>query len=254
MGLTFPNALGLAAGVDKNGDALPALAELGFGFIEVGTTTPRPEYGNHGAENLTANLAAKLPDIRRRLGEHAPIIGVSIGMNAATAPTAAARDYLFGLQCVWDHVDYITVNLHAPSAAQLMQPHNRHRLDALLDELKAAQQARAQATGRYVPLVAKIALEGGAEHRQAAATAQRSGFDGLLVSLTDPAAGTAEAISDLTPVPGDALPIIAVGGVHCAADVRQRLTAGATLVQLYSAFVGAPFIARRIQRALARAR
>jgi dihydroorotate dehydrogenase len=253
MGLVFPSPLGLAAGLDKNGDALATLADLGFGCIEVGTTTPRPEYGNRGAEILAANLATTLPGLRRRLGSRAPVIGVSIGMNAGSSPRCAVRDYLFGLEHVWAHADYLTVNLHGPSAAELMRPQGGRELEALLHQLKSAQESRARATARYVPLVAKIALAGGASHRRAAAAAHQAGFDGLLVSLNGPVTDAARLLREFAPPSrGEAPAIIAVGGVRGLADVRELLAAGAALVQIYSAFVGAPLIARRIGRALAR--
>ncbi|MBY0575484.1 MAG: quinone-dependent dihydroorotate dehydrogenase [Gallionellaceae bacterium] len=170
MGLTFPNPVGLAAGLDKNGDCIDGLAALGFGFIEIGTITPLPQPGN------TRPRLFRLPQanaIINRMGfnndgvdklienvrhaDYRGILGINIGKNAATPIEHAAEDYLICLRKVYAHASYITVNISSPNTKNLRQLQGEGALDHLLMLLKAEQQKLADAHGKYVPIALKIA-------------------------------------------------------------------------------------------------
>ncbi|MDR1350968.1 MAG: quinone-dependent dihydroorotate dehydrogenase [Zoogloeaceae bacterium] len=177
MGITFPNRVGLAAGLDKNGAHVDALAALGFGHIEVGTVTPRPQPGNpkprlfrlpeaqaiinrmgfnnKGVEALVANL--KDSDFARGIGKNGGVVGVNIGKNADTPLEKAAEDYLFCLEKAYAVAHYVTLNISSPNTQNLRELQKEAALDDLLRQLKAAQTRLADQHGRYVPLALKIA-------------------------------------------------------------------------------------------------
>ena len=170
MGIEFPNRVGLAAGLDKNGDAIDGLARLGFGFLEIGTVTPRPQPGNprprmfrlptaeaiinrlgfnnHGVDALLVNV---------RGAGFKGVLGINIGKNFDTPIERAVDDYLACLERVYPWASYVTVNISSPNTANLRQLQAESELDALLSALKAAQQRLADQHGRYVPLALKIA-------------------------------------------------------------------------------------------------
>ncbi len=170
MGLTFPNPVGLAAGLDKNGDCIDGLAALGFGFIEIGTITPLPQPGNpeprlfrlpqvnaiinrmgfnnDGVDKLIENV---------KRAEYRGILGINIGKNAATPIEKAADDYLICLRKVYAHASYVTVNISSPNTKNLRQLQGGDELDALLAQLKAEQLKLADTHGKYVPIAVKIA-------------------------------------------------------------------------------------------------
>jgi dihydroorotate dehydrogenase len=170
MGLEFPNLLGLAAGLDKDGACIDALAALGFGFIEVGTVTPRPQPGNPkprlfrlpqanaiinrmgfnnlGVDNLVENV---------RRARYRGILGINIGKNFDTPIAQAAQDYLIGLRKVYPHASYVTVNISSPNTKNLRQLQQTDELENLLGQLKEEQAKLAQQHGKYVPLALKIA-------------------------------------------------------------------------------------------------
>lgn len=170
MGLDFPNPVGLAAGLDKNGDYIDALAALGFGFIEVGTVTPRPQPGNprprlfrlpearaiinrmgfnnHGVDYLLAKV---------RQARYRGVLGINIGKNADTPVERAADDYLIGLRKVYTAASYVTVNISSPNTANLRSLQEGAALTALLGRLKQEQRALAEQHQKYVPLAVKIA-------------------------------------------------------------------------------------------------
>ncbi len=273
MGLEFPNALGLAAGLDKNGEYIDALATLGFGFIEIGTVTPRPQPGNpkprlfrlpeaqalinrmgfnnHGVERLVANV------LRAR---YRGILGINIGKNFDTPIERAADDYEFCLAKVYAHASYVAVNVSSPNTRNLRQLQGADELGALAGKLKTEQKRLADVHGRYVPLVLKIApdlddteLQGIAncllKHKMDGViatntTVSRAGVAGLRhageagglsgAPLRD--ASTA-LIRKLARLLDGALPIIGVGGVMHADDARAKLDAGASLVQIYTGFI-----------------
>ena len=291
MGLQFPNPVGLAAGLDKNGRHIDALSRLGFGFIEVGTVTPRAQPGNarprmfrltqanalinrmgfnnDGIERFLANLRAVRAPRRA-------VLGLNIGKNADTPIDRAADDYLACLTAVYPHADYVTVNISSPNTENLRQLQGEGALDALLDALKAEQGRLADRHGRYVPLALKIAPDLGAEQIDAiAALLLRHRIDGVIATNTtlsrdgveglrhgEEAGGLSGAplrersntvIRAMKRALGDAIPIIGVGGILSGADARAKIDAGATLVQLYTGLIyRGPALVAECARALRR--
>ncbi|MDP2639048.1 MAG: quinone-dependent dihydroorotate dehydrogenase [Betaproteobacteria bacterium] len=287
MGLEFPNALGLAAGLDKNGEYIDALAAMGFGFIEIGTVTPRPQPGNpkprlfrlpeaqalinrlgfnnHGVERLIENL------MRAR---YRGVLGINIGKNSDTPIERAADDYEFCLAKVYAHASYVAVNVSSPNTRDLRQLQGADELGALAGKLKTEQKRLADAHGRYVPLVLKIAPDlDDAELGAIAKCLLRHRLDGVIATNTTVSrAGVAglrhaaeagglsgaplrEAstalIRKLARLLEGRVPIIGVGGVMSAADARAKLAAGASLVQIYTGFIyRGPQLIGEILRAL----
>jgi dihydroorotate dehydrogenase len=276
MGLRFPNPVGLAAGLDKNGAHIDALAALGFGFIEIGTITPRPQEGNPkprlfrvpeaqgiinrmgfnnaGVDELLFNVrAAKFP----RCGG---ILGINIGKNATTPIEKAADDYLICLDKVYNDASYITVNISSPNTKNLRELQKDEALDDLLAQLKARQQLLAQQYGKYVPLTLKIAPD--LEDVQITAIAdalRRHRFDGVIATNTTLSRDGVENLPNgketgglsgapvfarstqvqgklATALAGE-VPIIGVGGILKGEDAVAKIRAGASLVQLYSGFI-----------------
>jgi dihydroorotate dehydrogenase len=276
-GLRFPNRVGLAAGLDKNGRCIDGLGAMGFGFIEVGTVTPLAQPGNPKPRMFrlperqalinrlgfnNEGLAAFVANVQRARSFRAAggIVGLNIGKNAATPIERAAEDYLAGLDGVYRHADYVTVNISSPNTKNLRALQSDEALDALLDALQARRGELARTHGRSVPLFLKIAPD--LDDNQVtviAATLRRHGIDGVIATNTtlarDAVAGlphAAEAgglsgapvlepsnrvIRALRAALGQAFPIIGVGGVCSGADARSKLEAGADLVQLYTGFI-----------------
>ncbi|MES2741897.1 MAG: quinone-dependent dihydroorotate dehydrogenase [Pseudomonadota bacterium] len=277
MGLRFPNPVGLAAGLDKDGAYIDALAALGFGSIEVGTVTPRAQAGNPkprifrlpsakgiinrmgfnngGVDAFVANVHAS-----RFYQERAGVLGLNIGKNADTPIEQAADDYLHCLEKVYPYASYVTVNISSPNTKNLRQLQGASELDALLAQLKQAQSRLAERHKRYVPLALKIAPD--IDHEQVkniAGALLRHQIDGVIATNTtlSRAAVTGlkhgEETGGLSGAPvfdlsngvirqlkaelGDALPIIGVGGILRGADARTKIEAGASLVQLYSGLI-----------------
>jgi dihydroorotate dehydrogenase len=276
MGLRFPNPVGLAAGLDKNGDHIDALASLGFGFIEIGTITPRPQPGNprprlfripekqaiinrmgfnnEGVEKLLANVAAA------QFPKRGGILGINIGKNFDTPIEKAADDYLICLDRVYNAASYVTVNISSPNTKNLRELQKDDALDALLGSLKAAQARLADKHGKYVPLALKIAPDLEDAQIQAIAdllrqhrmdgviatntTLSRAGVEGL--PNADETGGLSGApvfeistavTKKLATALGGELPIIGVGGIMSGADAAAKIEAGAKLVQFYSGFI-----------------
>ncbi|THF62660.1 quinone-dependent dihydroorotate dehydrogenase [Pseudothauera rhizosphaerae] len=273
MGLVFPNRIGLAAGLDKNGEAIDGLARMGFGFIEIGTVTPRPQPGNprprlfrlpevqgiinrmgfnnHGVDTLVANVKA---------ARFCGILGINIGKNFDTPIENAADDYLACLEKVYALASYVTVNVSSPNTANLRQLQGESELDGLLAKLKAAQTRLADSHGRYVPLTLKIAPDlDEAQITNIADALRRHRIDGVIATNTTIArdkvqglryaeqqgglsgapvfeASTA-VVARLSHALAGELPIIAAGGVTNGRTARAKLEAGATLVQLYSGLI-----------------
>ena len=289
MGLRFPNPVGLAAGLDKNGDYIDALADLGFGFIEVGTVTPRPQPGNPAPRLF--RLPARQAIINRmgfnnkgvdhlvrqvRRARYDGIIGINIGKNFSTPVERAVDDYLIGLRKVYADADYITVNISSPNTPGLRDLQQADALKALLAPLKQEQQRLTDRDGRYVPLVVKIAPDlQTADIDAIADTLMALSIDGVIATNTtnrrDAVAGLAHADeagglsgAPLTAVAqsvteqlhrrlGDALPIIAAGGIIDGDHGRQRLAAGASLVQVYTGLIyRGPALVSELLDALAR--
>ncbi len=288
MGISFPNPVGLAAGLDKNADHLDGLAALGFGFIEVGTVTPRPQPGNPGPRLFRLPTARALIN---RMGfnnhgldhllervEHSRyrgVLGINIGKNADTPLERAADDYLAGLRRVYTRASYVTVNISSPNTPGLRDLQYGETLDRLLEALKSEQQRLAQAYGRYVPLAVKLApdLADGdiplvaqalSKHGIDAViatntTASRDGVSGLPhaaetggLSGAPLTARATEVVERLAKALEGRLPIIAAGGILHADDARAKLAAGASLVQLYTGLIyQGPGLVREVAAALA---
>ncbi|WP_293006633.1 quinone-dependent dihydroorotate dehydrogenase [Nitrosomonas sp.] len=273
MGLTFPNPVGLAAGLDKNGEYLDALATLGFGFIEIGTVTPRPQPGNptprifrvpeanaiinrlgfnnQGVEQLVENI---------KRSNYQGILGINIGKNFDTPLKKAINDYLIGLQKVYCHASYVTVNISSPNTKDLRQLQAADALDQLLGELKSEQAKLAQIHGKYVPMVVKIAPDLDQEQVESIATLllkhcvdgviatnttiSRTGIEHLALAQVNGGLSGAPLTQRATVVIRqlhhflrDAIPIIGVGGIMSASDAQDKLSSGASLIQLYTGLI-----------------
>lgn len=226
MGLSFPSPVGLAAGFDKRGTLYPALSGLGFGFAEIGSVIPRPEPGR------SPGLAAVL----QRLASHRtprPIpLGVSISMNRATPLKQLPMDYLDGLQKLWQYADYITLNLGVRAGPDLHLPENRSMLHSVFSAIKRERWALASLDGRHVPVAVKID-QGRGNTEDLIDCVRDYGFDGLILS----GEGKAKLAVLERLALQDAMPIISVGGIRTAQDARDRLNAGAALLQVYTGMV-----------------
>lgn len=273
MGLSFPNPVGLAAGLDKNGTYIDALAALGFGFIEIGTITPRPQPGNPkprmfrlpeargiinrmGFNNL--GVDALVENVMR--AKYTGILGINIGKNADTPIEKAADDYLIGLRKVYPFASYVAINISSPNTKNLRQLQGGDELDALLSQLKAEQEKLAGLHHKYVPLAVKIAPDLDQEQiRQIAALLIRHRIDGVIATNTtlsregvenlphgDEVGGLSGApvrekstalIRELAAALNGTLPIIGVGGILSGADALEKTQAGAALVQIYSGMI-----------------
>ncbi|MEP6996496.1 MAG: quinone-dependent dihydroorotate dehydrogenase [Betaproteobacteria bacterium] len=277
MGLTFPNRVGLAAGLDKNAAHIDGLATLGFGFIECGTVTPRPQAGNpkprlfrlpdaqalinrlgfnnEGVERFLANVA------RSRLGSQSgAVLGLNIGRNFDTPNERAVDDYLACLRAVYLSASYVTVNLSSPNTAGLRELQDDGALQPLLAALKAEQAVLAQKHGKYTPLVVKIAPDLSApDLTRIAKTLRVQKIDGVIATNTTTDHGavaalphggesgglsgaplrekSTAAIRALAHALDGALPIIGVGGIMSGEDAREKIAAGATLVQIYTGLI-----------------
>jgi dihydroorotate dehydrogenase len=276
-GLRFPNRIGLAAGLDKNGRCIDGLGALGFGFVEVGTVTPRPQPGNPRprlfrlpqAQALinrmgfnNDGLAAFVANVRRstRFRAGGGIVGLNIGKNAATPIERAADDYLAALDGVYRHADYVVVNISSPNTQNLRALQRDDALDALLAALRERRDALATPHGRRVPLFVKIAPDlDEAQVDAIAAALRRHGIDGVVATNTtvarDAVRGLAHAdeagglsgpplqaasnrvIAQLRAALGPGYPIVGVGGVISAADALAKREAGADLVQIYTGLI-----------------
>jgi len=273
MGLEFPNPVGLAAGFDKNAAFIELFAAFGFGFLEVGTVTPRPQPGNPrprlfripaaqaiinrmgfnncGVERFVANVRAARYD---------GILGINIGKNADTPIARAADDYVACLRAVYPLAGYVTVNVSSPNTKDLRDLQLGGALEDLLDALGRARRALARKHNRRVPIAVKIApdLEDDAipaiadrllAHEMDAiiatnATVSRAGVAGLLhaeepggLSGTPLRARATRVVGALAATLKGAIPIIGVGGIVSGADAAEKIAAGAALVQLYTGIV-----------------
>ena len=277
MGIPFPNPVGLAAGLDKDGAYIDGLAALGFGFIEIGTVTPRAQPGNPkprmfrlpeasaiinrmGFNNGGVDAFVRNVQASKFFQNKEGVLGLNIGKNADTPIERAADDYLLCLEQVYPYASYVTVNISSPNTKNLRQLLGASELDALLATLKAAQPRLADRHKRYVPILLKIAPDVDAEQVKNIADALlRHRFDGVIATNTtisrDAVKGMshAEEAGGLSGAPvfnvsnqviralktelGDALPIIGVGGILSGADARAKLESGAALVQLYSGLI-----------------
>lgn len=277
MGITFPNPVGLAAGLDKNGMAIDGLAALGFGFIELGTVTPRPQPGNPkprmfripaaeglinrmGFNNAGVDVLVRNVRASRYFQRKEGVIGLNIGKNADTPIERAVEDYLTCLEKVYPVADYIVLNVSSPNTKNLRQLQGQTELDQLLAQIREAQKRQADNHARYVPLVLKIAPDmDGEQVKNIAATLLRHEIDGVIATNTtirrEPIAGLphAEETGGLSGAPvrdlstrvirilkselGEAIPIIGSGGIMNGMDAKEKREAGASLVQLLTGMI-----------------
>lgn len=277
MGLNFPNAVGLAAGLDKDGAYIDGLAALGFGFIEVGTVTPRPQPGNPrprifrlpeanalinrmGFNNGGVDAFVHNVQSSRFYQERQGVLGLNIGKNADTPIERATDDYLICLEKVYTYASYVTVNISSPNTKNLRQLQQASELDDLLSRLKTEQTRLADRHGRYVPVVLKIAPDLDDEQISTIASAlQRHRIDGVIATNTtitrDAVSGLkhADEMGGLSGAPvkelsnrvirglrqhlGKDFPIIGVGGILSADDAQAKIDAGADLVQVYTGLI-----------------
>ncbi len=276
-GLKFPNRVGLAAGLDKNGRCIDGLGAMGFGFIEVGTVTPKAQPGNAKPRMFRIvqkqalinrlgfnndGLAAFVANVQRAhsFRRAGGIVGLNIGKNASTPIEDAASDYLLGLAGVYPHADYVTVNISSPNTKNLRALQSDAALDALLSALQERRSALAREHGKTVPMFVKIAPDlDEAQVGVIAATLGRCGIDGVIATNTtlsryavqglphaDEAGGLSgtpvlaasnRVIAQLRAALGRGYPIIGVGGVMSAADAQAKVAAGADLVQIYTGLI-----------------
>ena len=273
MGLTFPNPVGLAAGLDKNADALNGLGALGFGFVEVGTVTPRAQPGNpkprlfripehqaiinrmgfnnKGVDHLLEQVKAK-----RYQGP----VGINIGKNFDTPVESANEDYLIGLRKAYPVADYVAVNVSSPNTPGLRSLQFGDSLKSLLEVLKAEQSKLEDVHGRYVPIAVKVAPDmDESEIKFVSATLKEFSFDAVITTNTTldreavRSSPTSEEAGGLSGSPvfarstevvrqfyaelGESVPIIGVGGITEGDQALEKIKAGAKLVQLYSGFI-----------------
>jgi dihydroorotate dehydrogenase len=273
MGLDFPNPVGLAAGLDKNGEHIDALAALGFGFIEVGTVTPRPQPGNPQprlfrvpqAQALINRLGFNNPGIDRLVqnvgrARYRGILGINLGKNFDTPVEKSAADYVAGMRKAYPRAAYLAVNISSPNTAHLRRLQEADELRPLLATLKREQAALAERLGRYVPLAVKIAPD--LTEQQIAAIAQillEQRIDGVIATNTTLSRTGVEGLPNAAEVGGlsgaplrerssavvrslyrllgDEIPIVAAGGILRAEDAAEKIAAGARLVQLYTGLI-----------------
>jgi len=273
MGLEFPNPVGLAAGLDKNGEHVDALAALGFGFIEVGTVTPRPQPGNPhprlfrlreaqalinrlGFNNVGLDVFLEnLSRIRWR-----GVLGINIGRNADTPNERAAEDYLACLERVHARASYVAINVSSPNTEGLRALQEKEQLEALLARLSGARAPLADRHGRRVPLVLKVSpdLERG-QIRDIAAAVRRHRIDGLIATNTSLSRSGVEGLARASEAGGlsgapirrratevlaafaaelkGEVPLIGSGGILGGDDAAEKVAAGASLVQLYTGLI-----------------
>ena len=273
MGLDFDNPVGLAAGLDKNGEYIDALAALGFGFIEVGTVTPRAQPGNpkprmfrlkeHEAliNRLGFNnqgLDAFVANVKR--AQYKGVLGLNIGKNFDTPIDKAVNDYVTCLQGVFPFASYVTVNISSPNTKGLRDLQAAEQLQKLLSTLKAEQARLAKKHRKHVPLVLKIAPDLDLKAiRDIAALTLENNFEGIIATnttisrdavrdhaLAGEAGGlsgrplfspSTEVLRELVKALKGNIPVIGVGGILSGADAKAKMNAGASLVQIYTGFI-----------------
>jgi dihydroorotate dehydrogenase len=273
MGITFPNAVGLAAGLDKNGAVIDGMAALGFGFIEIGTVTPRAQPGNPkprlfrvkeaqgiinrfgfnnmGVDNLIENV---------KVANYKGVLGINIGKNFDTPNESAVDDYLICMRKVYAYASYITVNISSPNTKNLRALQEKEALSDLLATLKQEQLSLAQTHGRYVPVALKIAPDLALEQvNEIADLLMVHKIDAVIATNTTLSRDMVQGMQNANETGGlsgapvrekstlviqqlsqrlqGALPIIGVGGILCGADAVEKIAAGASLVQVYSGLI-----------------
>ena len=280
MGIEFPNPLGLAAGLDKNGECIDAFAAMGFGFIEVGTVTPRPQPGNPKPRIFRlpeANAVINRMGFNNkgvdylvsqvRASKFSGVLGINIGKNKDTPEENAKDDYILCMKKVYDFASYITINISSPNTPGLRSLQYGDALNELLSALKNEQAALEQQYNKYVPIAVKIAPDLTEEEVVSIAqslidnnidgviatntTLSREGVEGLEFGSEQGGLSGAPVkeksttvIKLLAKALGGQLPIIGVGGIASSTDANEKLEAGASLVQIYTGFIyqGPPLV------------
>lgn len=273
FGLTFKNPVGLAAGLDKNGECIDAFAAMGFGFIEIGTVTPKPQPGNDkprmfrlpqgqafinrmgfnnkGVDTLIENVKA---------AKYTGILGINIGKNKDTPEEQALNDYLICLRKVYNYASYITVNISSPNTPGLRNLQHGQALDELLVGLKREQKLLENQYAKYVPILVKIAPDlTDQEIVDMSDSLIKAGIDGVIATNTtldrtmvfgqqyaEEAGGLSGAVltaksqavtEKLVKAIAGRITVVGVGGIHCAQSAKARIDAGSTLIQLYSSLI-----------------
>lgn len=273
MGLQFANPVGLAAGLDKNAAVIDGFARLGFGFIEVGTVTPRSQPGNPrprlfrvveaqgiinrfgfnnlGVDNLVENV---------KMAKYKGILGINIGKNFDTPNERAVYDYLICMQKVYAYASYITVNISSPNTKNLRDLQEKDALSALLERLKSEQKSLAEKHGKYVPIALKIAPDlNDTQVAEIAGLLMQHKIDAVIATNTTLARDAVKGLPNAAEAGGlsgapvrnqstiviqqlskhlqGTLPIIGVGGILSGADAVEKIAAGASLVQVYSGLI-----------------
>ncbi|TLU68052.1 quinone-dependent dihydroorotate dehydrogenase [Thalassotalea litorea] len=276
MGIEFPNPVGLAAGLDKNGQCIRGFSALGFGFVEVGTVTPRPQPGNekprifriteadaiinrmgfnnHGVDYLVDQVR------KAKQAGFDGVLGINIGKNKDTEEDNAKDDYIHCMRKVYEHADYITVNISSPNTPGLRALQYGDALNELLAALKVEQAQLAETHGKYIPLAVKIAPDLDEQEVQGIADCLLSNdIDAVIATNTTLSREGVEQLAHgdemggLSGVPvqekslqviklladrlDGKMPIIGVGGINSAAAAKEKLAAGASLVQVYTGFI-----------------
>ena len=287
MGVDFPGPIGLAAGLDKNGDYIDGLAALGFDFIEIGTVTPRPQPGNPRprlfrlpqSEAIINRMGFNNKGVdylvsRVKKSNYRGVLGINIGKNKDTPAEKAVDDYLFCMERVYPYASYITINLSSPNTPGLRDLQFGDPLRQLLRRLKQSQSELCKQHQRYVPLAVKIAPDMAEEDvKNVASVLRELQIDGVIATNTTierpglegqkfateagglsgaplkPAANaTLEALSGYL---AGQLPVIGVGGIVCGADAPEKVAAGASLLQVYTGFIyRGPALLTAMRRAL----
>ncbi|WP_341663204.1 quinone-dependent dihydroorotate dehydrogenase [Vibrio sp.] len=273
MGISFRNPVGLAAGLDKDGECIEAFDAMGFGFVEVGTVTPRPQSGNdkprlfrlveaegiinrmgfnnQGVDNLIENV---------KKANFSCVLGINIGKNKDTPIEKGAEDYLICMEKVYQYAGYIAVNISSPNTPGLRSLQYGEALDDLLSELKQKQSQLAEKHNKYVPLALKIAPDlSDEEVTQICDSLIKNNIDGVIATNTTLDRSIVEGMKHANEVGGlsgrpvqlrstevvrllhqklkDQIPVIGVGGVDSYVAAKEKMMAGAQLVQVYSGFI-----------------
>ena len=287
--LEFPNPVGLAAGMDKDGEVIEAMLAMGFGFLELGTVTPEPQEGNPkprlfrypdthaivnrmGFNNAGVEALEKKVATYRETHPNKGVIGINIGKQKDTPIEEAIADYTRCFETVADIADYIAVNISSPNTKNLRKLQDREHLETILTELKYLNLKRMSAEKRQVPMLLKIAPDlSTAQIETITQLVVEYGWSGIIATNTtinrkgenshyETPGGlsgkplkerSTEVIRIISAITGGDLPIIGVGGIENADDVKEKLDAGASLVQVYSGFIyEGPGMVRRIMKRL----
>jgi len=273
MGLTFPNPVGMAAGLDKNGAVIDGMTKLGFGFLEIGTVTPRSQPGNDkprlfrvkAAEGIINRFGFNNVGVDQLIdnvksARYRGILGINIGKNFDTPNDKAVEDYLICMHKVYAYASYITVNISSPNTKNLRDLQEKEALSHLLGRLKQAQTKLKQQHGKYVPIALKIAPDlTQMQVIEIANLLMQHGIDAVIATNTTLARESVQGlphanekgglsgapirnqstivIQQLSKQLQGALPIIGVGGISSGADAVEKIAAGASLVQIYSGLI-----------------